>query len=58
MSWPYRRVVDKPRHDRGGLHHVCRLHSIIDIHVGVVRARAVLHRILQEAESGQADPRK
>ena len=50
---PRGRVVDEPRLNRRGLFQVVWLQAVIDVHVGVVRARAILQRILNELEGGQ-----
>src|SRR5580704_14986489 len=48
-------VINKGRHDGRGLHHIAWLHAIVHIHIGVMRPRVVLHRILHETEAGESD---
>ena len=47
--------VDEAGDDDGHLLHVGFLDAFVDVHVGVVRARVVVHRILDELEAGEAD---
>ena len=49
-----RRVVDERRDNDGVLHHVLRRHVLVDVHVGVVRAREVIDVVLHELEAGKA----
>ena len=55
---PRRRVVSKPCFDHRSLHHIALLHAVIQIHIRVVRTRAVLQRILHEADAIQPNPRE
>ena len=48
------RVVDKRSDDGRRLHQVAGLDAVVDVHIGVVRARVVVHRVLNELEAGQA----
>src|SRR5512133_1287564 len=50
-----RRVVHEPRQDGGRLLEVVGLQPVERVHVGMVAARAVLERVLDELEPGQAD---
>ena len=45
-------IENDARHDRRSLHQVSRLCVIIDIHIRVMRARAIFQAILDELESG------
>src|SRR5204863_4195735 len=48
-------VIDEGGHDDGGLLEVILRGAVEYVHVGMVRARAVLQRILDELETGEAD---
>lgn len=48
-------IVNDGCHNRGGLHKIAGLRMIVDIHVGVMGARAIFQGILDELETGDAD---
>src|SRR5947209_18782824 len=50
---PCSSVVNKRGDDRGSLHQVAGLNSVVHIHVGVVRTGLIIHRILNELEAGK-----
>ncbi len=50
----HRRMIDERRHDGRGLHEVCLLQPIVHIHIGVMRAGLIFHRVLNELETGQS----
>src|SRR5260221_13398283 len=50
---PHGGVVHKRRDDGRGLHQVAQLNAIVHIHVGVMRASGVLHRVLNELKAGE-----
>src|ERR1035437_7620620 len=51
---PHRRQVHHRRFNRRHLQHVRRLYAVVRVHVGVVRARLVIHHVLDELEARQA----
>ena len=48
-------VVDENRFDYRRLRQVLGLESLIDIHIGMVRPRFIVQRILDELERGNTD---
>jgi hypothetical protein len=48
-------VVDEGSFDGGGLSEIFGLQGLISVHVGVMRAGAVVERILDELKAGNAD---
>ena len=48
-------VVDEGGDDGGGLFEIIRLHAIVNVLVGMVGARVVIHRVLNELETRQPD---
>src|SRR6266446_3914095 len=49
-----RGVVHERSHNGRGLHQVARLNTIVHIHVGMMRASGVLHRVLNELEARES----
>src|SRR5207302_3539589 len=47
--------VDERSDDHGHLLHVRLLNALVDVHVGMMSARVVVQRILDESKTGQAD---
>src|SRR6266576_3758503 len=50
-----RRVIHERSNNGRGLHQVARLNAIVHIHIGMMRASGVFHRILNELEARESD---
>src|SRR5215472_2156065 len=49
------RMIDKRGHDGRRLREISTLNTVIHVHIGVMRPRPVLQRILNERKSGNTD---